>query len=391
MKPLNILIVSDSIENPIGGAFTSILRFADGLSKRGHKIVFIAPRYGNLPSVDEYKGMKVYRFQAFPIPKSEKQYYLSFPTSSQIKQIMRKEKIDLLHVILPTPAAISAIKAAKSLKIKIVGHSHFHAKNIFIHLPEIFNKKRFYKTFYNYLVWAYRDVDVVVCPSKSFQKLLKKHKYKQKIYVISNGIDLSEFKIIDFRPFIKKFNLNPDKNRILFVGRLHPEKDLTTLINSMPYILKKYPNSELDLVGSGYLRSELESLVETLGIEKNVKFFGKLYGQELLMAYNACDLFVLPSVVETEGMVLLEAMACGKPIVVANSKESAAKYFVKKNGLLFKIKNPKSLSKKLIKIFGNSKLRKKFERNSFLLVRKYDIEKSISDLEEVYYSLIKKA
>ncbi|MEK6891278.1 MAG: glycosyltransferase [Nanoarchaeota archaeon] len=390
MKPLSILIVSDSIKNPIGGAFISILRFAEGLSKRGHKIIFIAPRYGNLPAIDDYKGMKIYRFQSFPIPKSEKQYYISFPKVKQIKDIMKKEKIDLLHVILPTPAAIAAIKAARAMGIKTVGHSHFHAKNIFIHLPGFLHNPKFYEAFYNYLVWAYRDVDVIVCPSKLLQKILKKSKYKQKIYVISNGINLSEFKIIDFRPFIKKFNLDENKKRALFIGRLHPEKDIETLIRAVPFVLKKYKNFEVNIVGVGYLRNDLENLTKELGIDKHVKFFGKLYGKELLMAYNACDFFILPSIVETEGMVLLEAMACGKPILVSNSKESASRYFVRKNGFLFKSRNPKSLAKKILRLIKNSNLRKKFGKQSFLNSRKYDIEISVSELEEVYYSLLVK-
>ena len=390
MFKLNILIVSDSIKNPIGGAFTSILRFAEGLKNRGHKIIFIAPRYGNLPAIDIYKGMKVYRFKGYSIPKSQNEYYLSFPKVNDIKKIIKKEKINLLHVNLPTPASLNSIKAAKSLNVKIVGHSHFHARNVLVHLPEVFQNKKFHKMFYNYLEWAYRDVDVIICPSKLFQKLLKKHGYKQKIIVISNGVNLNYFKSIKYNNFLDKYNLNYYNKRILYVGRLHPEKNIDVLINSMPLIIKKVGNIELDIVGNGHMKKKLENLVKELKIEKHVKFIGKLFGNDLLMSYNATEIFILPSDVETEGMVVLEAMACGKPVITSNSRECACRYFIQGNGLLFKNKNSKSLAKKVIRILKNEKLRKRFSHKSFLLSRKYDIEKSVTELEEVYYNLVKK-
>jgi glycosyltransferase involved in cell wall biosynthesis len=91
---------------------------------------------------------------------------------------------------------------------------------------------------------------------------------------------------------------------------------------------------------------------------------------------------------ELEGMVVLEAMACGKPIIIANSKESASRFFVDENGLLFEPKNPADLSEKILTLLNDKILREKMGQKSLEMSKHYDINKSVLKLEELYYSLL---
>lgn len=387
MEKLNIAIVLDSMYHQLGGSFISALRFADLLKKKGHKIIFIAAKYPGRPEIDSYNRMKIYRFPSISVPKMEGQFYISFPNKKRVKEILEKEKIDILYVIIPTPSAILTMGVAKELGIKIITHSHAQPENIFLHLPKgIYNKKTNW-LFYKYLLWLYRKSEVTLCPSKFAERLLKEQDPNLKTIVISNGVDLSKFKKIHYEKFMKKYNLSGKQIHILYAGRLSPEKRIDILINAMPYVLKKFKRVHLDIVGGGWLIENFKSLIKDLKIENNVTLFGRVSDEELLSAYNACDVFVLPSLAELEGMVVLEAMACGKPIIIANSKDSASVYFVEGNGFLFKSLDSKDLAKKILILLRDDKLRKKMGEQSYKNIKEYDINRSIDKLEKIFYAV----
>ena len=108
------------------------------------------------------------------------------------------------------------------------------------------------------------------------------------------------------------------------------------------------------------------------------------------MAYNASDIFILPSLAELEGMVVLEAMACGKPIIISDAKMSASRFLVDGNGFLFETKNHEHLAEQVLKLIADADLRKKMGKVSFEKVKNYDIHKSVELLEEVYYKALGK-
>jgi len=386
MRKLKILIICDSVTHQVAGAFISPLRFAELLKKRGHKVIFVAAKYPNTPEVDNHKGIKVYRFRSFPLPKFPF-IRLAFPTEKEIEKIIEKEKIDMVHIMTPVSASFSSIKAAKKLNIKFISHSHVQPENIILNFPS-FMRTTLNSMIYNFLIWLYGKTEITICPSKFAERALHKYGPTLKTAVISNGVDLFRFKKLNSDYFIKKFSLPKNSSLILYVGRLDPEKNISTLIKSMQDILKKDKNVILGIVGRGSLSDSLEKLSGDLNLDKNIKFFGKISDADLVQAYNACDIFVLPSLAELEGMVVLEAMACGKPILIANSKESASVDFVDGNGFLFKSGNPKDLAEKALKLLKDNSLREEMGKKSFELAKEYDINKSIDKLEKLYYSIL---
>ncbi len=388
MKKLNIAIVCDGVTSTTAGSFISTLRFSEILRKRGHKIIFITSKKQGEKNITHYNKIKVYRFFSLLLPKTEGQLYISFPTASKIEKILRKEKIDILHIMIPTPSSAAAVKAAKRLKIKIVSHSHTQPENLFLHLPKFLPLKMINNIFYKYMIGIYKNADIIICPSKFAERALKKHNSELNTVIISNGANLSKFERIDAEPFLKKFNIPLDSKKLVFVGRLHPEKKVDTLVKAMPYIIKEYKKVHAIIVGFGYMYDPLKRLSKKLNIEKYITFCGKISDEELRMAYSSGDIFVLPSLAELEGMAVLEAMSCKNPILIANSKESASVDFVDGNGFLFKPENPKDLAEKVLRLLKNEKLRKSMSLKSFENSRNYDINKSVDKLENLYYSLL---
>jgi glycosyltransferase involved in cell wall biosynthesis len=389
MKKMNILIVSESI-NQIGGSFVSPWRFGQFLKKRGHNIIFLTAGNPGEDKISTLEGIKIYscRSIGFSVSPLDRLGRLALPRIKDVSEIIEKDKIDIVHIMAPTPVSLVAIKAARKHGLKVVSHSHNQPENITSQLPKFLCKNWVHSLIWDYFVWIYKKTDTTISPSLLSEKFLKIKNLKNPIFVISNGVNLSFFKKTNPISFIKKYKLNSKVKRILLVGRLDPEKNIKTLIKAIPFVYKEYKDFQVDIVGEGSIKRKLEDLSKNLGVEKNINFFGRISDKDLLLAYNACDILVQSSLIELEGMVVLEAMACGKPLVVANSPKSASIHFVEGNGLLFESKNPKDLADKLIKLLKNEGLRKKMGLKSYEIAKKYDINKSIEKLEKVYYDLL---
>lgn len=390
MRKLNIAIVCDGITNTTAGSFISSLRFSEILRKRGHKVIFITSKSPGNNKIEYFNDFKTYRFFSVLLPKTEGQLYLSFPSTTQIKNILIQEKIDIVHIMIPTPSSISALRAARSLGINVVASSHTQPENLFLHLPKYFPLEKMNNLFYKYMNRIYKNAEFVICPSKFAEKTLKKHNPNLNTCIISNGADTTKFKIVKSDDLIKKFLIPKKSKKMIFVGRLHPEKNIETLIQSMPHILKEYKDVHTMIIGFGHMTDHLKKLTKDLGLEKSITFCGKVTDHELKMAYSLGDIFVLPSLAELEGMAVLEAMACKTPILIANSKESASVDFVDGNGFLFTPKDPKDLAKKALILLKNDKLREEMAIISYKNSRDFDIQKSIDKLEKVYYQSLKK-
>lgn len=378
-------MVCDPIGSNKSGVVVSTLRFGKLLKERGHHVIFIAAKSKEHRDHSHHHDIKAYRYRSLPIPKSGG-WYTAFPTVKELKKVFQEEKIDVVHVLLPMYGGIIAIKAARSLGIKVVAHSHSQPENLFMDMPKII-RPTLDNLWNKYLSWLYGQAELLIYPTDMARGLLEKlnHK-KQPSAVVSNGINLGEFKPREIGDFYERYKIPADKIKLLFVGRLFPEKSVDTLIKAIPYIIKQHPNTHAMIVGGGHLRPKLEKLARTLGVEKNVTFLGLVSEEDKILAYNASDIFILPSLAELEGMVVLEAMACGKPIVVSDAPMSASRYFVDGNGFLFRAEDHADLAHQVLKLIGDADLRKNMGRISFEKIQNYDIHKSTDRLEEAYHS-----
>jgi glycosyltransferase involved in cell wall biosynthesis len=385
-KKLNIAIICDAVDYT-NGASVSARRFATRLAARGHKVIYVASKTPYASG--DVDGLKTYRFRSVLVPKAEGKFYLAFPTVAEAKKILKKEKIDIIHIIIPFESGFSFMEAARSLGIKVVTHSHTQAENVFLHVPKILGRDVLSNIFTRYLFWMYQNSDALVYPTEFAREKSPKMDAKMRYEVISNGVDISFFKPLDPAPFFKKYDLSPNDKYIVFVGRLHPEKSIDTLIKAVPEIIRKQPKVRVLIIGEGHQRAELEALMKSMHLEEKITFFGKISEEHLkALAYNAADIFCLPSLAELEGMVVLEAMACGAPILIADAPNSASKYFVKKNGMLFKAEDPHDLAQKACAMLSNEKKLEAMGEQSLKDSKNYDINESVLRLENLYYSIL---
>ena len=383
---LRVAIVCDGIGEVVAGSFISTLRFAERLHARGHRIVLISSGSWRTSKERELRGLPVHRLPGVLVPWSNGQLRLAVPRMRQLEAILHAEAIDVVHITIPMPLGLVTTRVAKRRGIPVVMHSHTQAENIFLHTPRM-GRETITRRFSAYLSWFYRQGNVIVYPSafacRQFPNLAAcRH------VVISNGVDRSVFRPVPAEAFQRRFHLSKGKQYLLYLGRLHPEKSVETLIEALPLIVRHHPSVHLLLVGLGHQRAALAALAERLGVTNSLTFCGFVPDEELPAAYAAGDLFVLPSIAELEGMAVLEAMACGKPLLIADSKSSAAVDFVDGNGALFRVRDPDDLARQASRLLADPSGLQMMGQTSLSKSLAFDIDRSVAALECVYSSVL---
>jgi glycosyltransferase involved in cell wall biosynthesis len=205
---------------------------------------------------------------------------------------------------------------------------------------------------------------------------------QSQICVIQNGIDFEDI-----------HNVQPHKSieypSILFVGGLSKVKGIDTLLNAVPIIRKKILNLCLYIAGSGPEENKLKELVKELNIEENVNFLGYVSEIEKYSYYKSADVCVFPSIYEPFGIVLLEAMACGKPVVASNVGGIPFVVEEGKTGLLFESGNVEDLADKIMTILKNEKLREKMGEAGRERAKEFTWDKIAERTVEVYKEILK--
>ncbi len=340
---MKIALISFHSFYPPGGVKRHILGLHKEFKKRGIYSKIIAPRR----KWREYYGKDVILLgTSFPLnfSGSKSDFDINFNPLA-IERVLKKEKFDVLHLHnFGFPSAFQILERSEVLNI-LTFHANISNSKFFKRFPTLLY-------FLNRIVQWKMDGVIGVAPLNI--KVFKS--YQGPKAVIPNGIDLEEFN--PQVPKLKKFS--QDKINLLFVGRIEKRKGLIYLLKAYKILTKKFPNLRLFVVGEGELQDECESYIKKNNL-KEIYFEGQVIGKNLVSYYRSCDIFVSPAIFgESFGLVLLEAMACGAP-VVAFANEGYKLFLQDKKGGKFLAKNRscEDLAKKIEILIEDEKLRKK--------------------------------
>ncbi|MDR2699948.1 MAG: glycosyltransferase family 4 protein [Nitrososphaerota archaeon] len=259
------------------------------------------------------------------------------------KQIIKKPFIHIIHGVL----------AEEFEQAKLTGHTSFRgrAANYFMTYLSRLEKK------------TAKEADLIVTISTySFEKIQKHYDIApEKIRIVSNGVDTERYKPIETEKQVilkRQFGLK-ETPVVLFVGNLIPRKGLTYLIEAAKQVVKTYPYTQFVIVGDGPLRGRLiDSLIDA-NLLGNFMFMSGLTDDELSAMYGCSDVFVLPSIQEGQGIVLLEALASGKPVVAFDIGGVNEVVINGETGLLASNRNSDELATALLRFLSNSELQQK--------------------------------
>lgn len=385
------ILISVEIYYPhtVGSAYATY-HLVNGLVSRGHKVFVICSGDSLTTKKTIENGAEVFRISSVPM-LLHKKFRISPLAHHIVGSILDEIKPDIIHVQDHMLIGSSVIEAALKRGVPLVGTNHFHPDNLlhYLNAPKsIENKIR--KAAWKHFNAIFEHLDAITTPSQIAKKVMQVNGTKKHISVVSNGIDLKRFKPLteEETSVVKnKFNLSNSSKIILFVGRIEKEKNIDVLIKTMKNVAKE-AQSLLLIAGSGSQEEKLKELAADLGLENFVRFIGRVSDEDLVKLYNLADIFATASTVELQGLVVMEAMASGCPIVSSDSMALPELINDGINGFVFPSGNHEIAGKKIIKILKNEHLAKRMGKKSIELIRKHDFEKTLDQYEVIYANTI---
>ncbi|MGB9881705.1 MAG: glycosyltransferase [Methanomassiliicoccales archaeon] len=301
------------------GVVTSILLTKKMLEEFGHEVIIFAPEPEN-PS-DREEG--VYYFRSFGYKKYPGYRIAPFPSNKC--EILKRLDVDVIHTHGLFYMALRSMFAGRTLKKPVVISFHTmvtDASKYFMRLPipeQVINKLSWF-----YIKKLLERADAVIAPSHAISEELRRQAPKiRMIKVIPTGIDCARFNpSIDGSAVRKKYGLENNKV-ILHLGRISWEKNIDLVLKGFALLAQRVDDVRLMIVGDGPARLHYLNMVSQMGISDKVVFTGFVSDEELPFYYAACDAFATASKFETQGLVILEAMACGKPVAGINYRAVA--------------------------------------------------------------------
>lgn len=366
---IKVLQVNKLYYPHIGGIETVVRNIAEGLKNKVDIKVLVCRRNRGKTIDENINGIPVRKSGSLGV-------YFSMPVSFPFIRDFKKmsSESDIVHIHMPFPLSdVACLLSGYKGKVVLSWHS------------DIVKQKKlmvFYKPFMNYLLK--RADRIVVATEGHINGSAYLEPYREKCSVIPYGIDTEKYMIENPVPFLECSCKSSKK--VLFIGRLVYYKGIDVLVKAF----SKVKNCELFIAGTGKLESELKSEVNNSGLSDRIHFIGSPSDDEIKLALNDCDIFVLPSVANSEafGIVQMEAMVYGKPVI--NTSLPTGVPYVSLDGITGITVPPSdadALAEAIQKLADDSTLCRKYGENGYKRVREnFAMDKMLDSLYDLYKS-----
>lgn len=348
---MRVLMVSDVYFPRINGVSTSIETFRHTLAGQGVEVRIVAPRYGNEPDMPG-----VSRVPGRAVPRDPEDRLVAWGAMSRAVREHAAE-CDLVHIQTPFAAHYSGLHAARRAEVPVLATYHTLFEE-YLHHYAPFLPARGLRALARHLSRRQCNaLDGVVVPSVAMQARLNDYGVKRPIHILPTGIPLARFAGGDRARFRAAHGIAPGRPVALFVGRVAHEKNIGFLLEMAAEAMRRRPDLLLLVAGEGPALPALRAQAARLGLGESVRFTGYLdRHRDLPDCYAAADVFVFASRTETQGLVLLEAMAVGLP-VVAFAEMGTIDILSPRRGCRVPAEDPAAFADSVVDILSDAALR----------------------------------
>jgi 1,2-diacylglycerol 3-alpha-glucosyltransferase len=309
---VNILMMTNTFTPFVGGVSRSVTAFADELRKMGHRVVIVAPEFENTPESEE-DVIRIPAIQHF----NGSDFSLVLPIPGYLSAHLERFKPDIVHSHHPHLLGGTAVRVASRFECPLVFTYHTMYEYYLHYVPA--HAKRLRQFVVN-LVTGYCNLcDHIVTPSQSVADIIRQRGVEVPMDIVPTGVYAERFENGDGRAFRRSRRIPERASVVGYVGRLAPEKNLSFLAEAVSRFVTRTAEGHFLVVGSGPSEQDVRDVFDRQGQSDRLHITGSLEGQALIDAYHAMDAFVFASHTETQGMVLTEAMAAGKPVVAVDA------------------------------------------------------------------------
>jgi 1,2-diacylglycerol 3-alpha-glucosyltransferase len=296
----------------VNGVSTSIRSFRHDLKAQGIASTLVVPEYSEPTAPEE----DVLRVPARPVPFDPEDGIMGWRALRRCLAAVPEDHCDLVHVQTPFLAHYAGLKLARARGVPVVATCHTYFEDYLHHYMPLLPGFAGALLARAIMARQLNAVDAVVSPSEQVRQRLLEYGVSRPIHVIPTGMTDDRFVVGNGARFRTQYGIAPGRPLVLNVGRVAHEKNLGFLLRMFVHALLRQPDALLVIAGEGPARMSLEQEAQRLGIATNTRFVGNLDRERGLNdCYAAADVFVFASRTETQGLVLLEAMAQSRPVV----------------------------------------------------------------------------
>lgn len=428
---MRIAVFTDTYTPEVNGVVTSIEAHARLLAARGHEVLIVCPRYAEEPKRST-PGVTVRRYPSFSFLTNQATR-IALPSIVSVANLVRRFDPDVVHVHTPLSVGVIGLVTARMLRLPNVQTYHTYIPDFMVYLEpqrllrlddiqeRIADSLVFERMFrsdawqalarvrdegedaldtirrlaraavggteeaerlelsarvaWRYTRTLYNRADLVLTPSVTLKSELVRHGVTVPVEYLSNGID---------RNVVAPKASYAPTGRLLHAGRLGHEKNVDVVIRAFARVLERRPGCVLDVVGDGPAREGLERLAHRLGIADRVRMRGFMDRRALGRAYRDYDAFVTASTIETQGIVLLEAMSAGLPVVGVRALAIPELVRNGRDGLVVAPEDEQALADAMERLLADDALRAHMGAACRADVAAHAIESVVSRLEDLY-------
>lgn len=382
---MNILMLSDVYFPRVNGVSTSIATFRRELETLGHQVHLLAPAY---PTAGASEA---------GITRIPARYLFADPEDRMMRRgalldltaELAERDIDILHIQTPFVAHHAGVRLARRLGVPRIETYHtFFEEYLYHYLPWMppaltrFAARRFSAMQCN-------DLDGLVVPSSAMAERLRLYGVRTPTRIIPTGIDPEHLQGGDGAAFRRRLGIAPERPTLVHVGRIAYEKNIDFLLHMLDRVRKALPDVLLIIAGEGPALHHLKRLGRQLGLDDHLRFVGYLdREQALLDCYRAGDAFVFASRTETQGLVLLEALALGVPVVstaVMGTRDILAR---EHGGALIAEDDTQDFADKVLHLLRDAELRARLAREAPTHAAQWNAAHQARRLETFYRDII---
>ena len=368
---MRIALFTETFVPKVDGIVTRLKHTVEHLQRAGDEVLVFSPDGG----VKEYKGAKIHGVAGFPLPMYP-ELKLAIP-SSKLRPAIEKFQPDLIHIVNPAVLGLGGLYYAKKLDIPLVASYHTH-------LPQYLHHYGF--GMFEEVLWAllrgvHNQAALNLCTSTAMVSELSGHGI-ERTDLWQRGVDTEMFQPHLYSPKMRDrlTQGHPEAPLLLYVGRLSAEKE----IENIKPVLDSIPHARLALVGDGPNRNALKE--HFAGTHTN--FVGYLQGLELAAAFASADAFLFPSRTETLGLVLLEAMAAGCPVVAAGTGGITDIVTDGENGYLFDPSDANGAIEATRRLLANKAERETLRANARAEAERWGWAAATAQLRQYYREVV---
>ncbi|MDP2195461.1 MAG: glycosyltransferase [Rhodocyclaceae bacterium] len=307
---LRVLMISDVYFPRINGVSTSIETFRADLAAEGIQVRLIAPDYP-----ERHNAPATWRVPSRRVPFDPEDRLMHWRPLNHTAERLATEGLDLVHVQTPFAAHYAGLRTAHRHQVPVLATYHTHFEEYIAHYLPALPRPWLKAAARRIATSQCNGLDAVVVPSSAMHETLTGYGVKAPLHVLPTGIPVRNFAIGNGALFRSRHGIAADRPVALFVGRVAHEKNIDFLIEAMAAAVRQRPDLLLVIAGEGPALPALLRQSEQAGLSSSIRFVGYLDRvQELPDCYAAADVFAFASRTETQGLVLLEALAAGLPV-----------------------------------------------------------------------------